>query len=157
MLAGYVLALLNEHVRKIGLKAIPLSFVHDAGDWEVEIEHLMRFIPCMRRIMVDFIRNSFGVPVDIDYAIGLDQNFMLHLSRKESDPEDQYHFQCVESVFRKIIERLQSFFTVEYSVTEMDYEYRPLSDMFSDRGSFSMYFGEKIPRVNGTLTLQERI
>ena len=153
-LGAHAIYMLNEAVAKNNVQAAPLGFCHDACDWDLEIEDLFKFIPLMYSSMVDYIKNRFGIPVGIDWEIGVHQNFMMKLSAQD---DGTYKFHCAEETLPQIVERMETFFDVEYEITKREEEYQSLKDLFINKGAFSKYFGTNVAECRGNMSFSEKI
>lgn len=149
-LGAHAIYLLNEGVMKRGINAVPLGFCHDACDWDIEIYDLFNFIPLMHSSMVDYIKKRFGIPVGIDLEVGINQNFMMKL---EPEGDKTYKFKCAEAALPKIIERMETVFTVEYEITEKESKYKSLKDLFINKGAFSKFFGTDVVECKGIISI----
>lgn len=149
-MAGHGIWVLREKIIKAGLKAVPICFTHDSSDWDIEIEDLFTFLPMMKEVAVEKLRRDFSIPADIDWEVGVHQNFMMELEKKS---DGSYHFSCPKNTFNDIIERLKLKFDVSYEIHEETEERDSLSDMFLTKGAFSRYMGETIISYEGNLKL----
>lgn len=153
-LGAHAIYLLNEAVAKHRISAAPLGFCHDACDWDLEIVDLFKFIPLMYSSMVDYIKNRFGIPVGIDWELGIHQNFMMSLSQQD---DGTYKFHCPEETLPQIVERMETVFDVEYEVTKREEKYKSLKDLFINKGAFSKIFGTNVAECEGIMSISERL
>lgn len=149
-LAGYAIWILYENVKKLGIQAIPICFTHDSSDWEIEICDLFTFLPLMKSIAIEKLKRDFDIPVDIDWAVGVHQNFMMKLERKE---EGVYSFSCPMNTFDETIKRLKTHFPVYYDILGKEEKRESLSDLFVTKRAFSCYLGEPITYYEGELRI----
>lgn len=152
-LGAHAIYLLNEAVAKHRIRAAPLGFCHDACDWDIEIEDLFKFIPLMYDNMVSYIKRRFGIPVDIDWELGIHQNFMMKLEPKE----EIFEFECPKDTFYDIIERMETHFDVKYEITKEKEESHSMKDLFAKKGAFSKFFGTKTIVCEGNIQFFEKV
>lgn len=149
-MAGYGIWILREKILQAGLKAVPICFTHDSSDWDIEIEDLFKFIPIMQDVAIGKLKRDFKIPADIDWEVGIHQNFMMELEKKD---EGYYHFTCPKNTFEDIVERLRKRFTVSYEITGEEDGVESLSDLFLTKRAFSRYLGEKVTSYEGMLKI----
>ena len=152
-LGAHAIYLLNESVATNHIQASPLGFCHDACEWDIEVADLFKFIPLMHETMVGYIKKRFDIPVDIDWELGVHQNFMMKLEPKG----DEYKFECPKETLPQIVERMETHFHVEYEIEEENEKYQSLKDLFVNKGAFSKFFGDTVVECEGTMRFEEKI
>jgi uracil-DNA glycosylase family 4 len=153
-LGAHAIYLLNEAVAKHNIRAAPLGFCHDACDWDIEIADLFKFLPLMHETMVGYIKKRFGIPVGIDWELGIHQNFMMKL---EPEDDGSYKFECPKDTLPAIVDRMETHFDVTYEVEKEDTKFHSMKDLFAPKGAFSKFFGTDIVTCEGKMHFLEKV
>lgn len=151
-LAAQGLYHLYEEVVKQDVEAIPLDFVHDAGSWDAFVPTLPRFLHMMDESLVDFIRETYKVPVEIEYDIGVSMYQMMKLFRLENNI---YKFSCPEMTFQGIIDRLKLFIPVEFEIKSEKVQQESLKELFAQKRPYCRDIGKPLKFFSGTIQLGE--
>lgn len=136
------------------IEAVPNCFTHDSGDWEVNLSHLIRFFNCLNQASVVNLTNKYGVPIKMDFEIGICQNFMLEIKDLNIIGNScTFEFECAEIFFDKIINKLKEYWKVDLNITKEEIRKESMNELFMTKRAYSMYIGKPIKYLKGNLSL----
>ena len=157
-IAGYAIWNVYEHCQKEGIEAIPQCFIHDSSDWDVRLKDLVRFIKAVNKCAVDDIVTEFDIPMKIDFEIGINLNFTMHLENPEfTENGVKFDFKCPEIFYKKLIKRLQIAYTIKGEMSDSKTEVESWANIFVTKRPYSMYLNRPIEIYAGNLILEHKI
>jgi len=156
-IAGYGIWNVWEHCRNEKIEAIPQCFIHDSSDWDVKLSHLIRFIKAVNKCAVDDLAKQFGIPMKIDFEIGVNLNFTMHVENPEfADGGVRFEFKCPEVFYRPLMERLSSAYAVEVEIAKEEEEIESWKSLFVTKRPYSMYINRPIKLFSGAIALTRK-
>lgn len=151
--AGYGIWHLYEQCVNLNIKAVPVLFTHDSADFEIYIPHLFSFIPLMKYVAEDYLQKEFGVPVKIDWELGIHRNQMMKLEKENRVGNAiHYEFACNKNTFYNIVDRVSNFYHIDFNIAEEKTNYQSLEDLFLPKRAFSKYYGTEQTMLYGNIT-----
>jgi hypothetical protein len=153
-IAGYGIWNVWEHCRNEKIEAIPQCFIHDSSDWDVKLPHLIKFIKAVNKCAVDDLAKQFSIPMKIDFEIGVNLNFTMHIENPEfAENGVRFEFVCPEVFYPRLIERLSLAYAVESSIAKEEEETESWANIFVTKRPYSMYINRPIKIFSGDIVL----
>lgn len=150
-LAGVAGMRIFREAQKRGLRLIPLAFTHDAMDFELHLEDLIPALQLIQSIAVDWIREKYGVPVQIDFSLGCDASVGVELAMEDS----VWTLSGPKRYTDPLLERLSRFYRFEILKDEVKYKKIDYETILVGRGSMSQFIGQEIPYREVQIQIQE--
>ena len=155
--AGYGIYNTAEALYNLGVVSNFEAFTHDSIDLEARCEDILKITDTMIEHMEKGINSEFGLPVKVDYEIGLSGNKMLGLDIEELDPDHLVaSFSAKVDDYEEISNYLKAKLgeKVEFEVSgETKKQYHPKRDIFANKRAYSLVFGTNYETLNGKIKL----
>jgi len=132
------------------------GFTHDSGDFDLHCQDLLKVLHAERTAIEDDLSEEYGVPLVMDYAIGVRGDSMLELDIKEvSEDHLLAEFKGTEESFLEIKDRFElSGIKAKLELTgEAKPKLHSLGSLFQNSRAYSWHIGKVIPHVKGTMEL----
>lgn len=155
--AALCIYFLAIELSKACLKHVPLGFTHDAGDFEFEGAKLFEYTDILKRVAVDEARQKYGIPVDVDWEIGVNMFDQMALSETSRDEKSRhYKFKATEQTLEAISNVLKTLYTVDLEITDTDEEFTSYRELFTPKTAYSLGIGSTRKYLKGKISLTER-
>ena len=123
------------------LRLVPVGFTHDALDFEVHIADLPQALDLIYGSAVQWIREVYQVPVQIDFELGTTGNLGVELVRKESS----WELSGFDHYLNPVLDRLSAFYDYEKHSEDHKLKRVNLETIFVGRAAMSQYVGQELP------------
>lgn len=143
-------------INKFKIEAIPNGFTHDSSDWEVFVKQLIQFIRLTNKNIVYDVKRKFGIPMKIDFEIGINKGNMIGISNTQVTHKGKgitFDFESKETGFKENIIRLRTYFIVKYVITKTEKVAEGLEDLFFPKKAYSTYLGVEREKYQGKMSL----
>ena len=155
-IAGVCIYNINKFLKEKGTTSKVDCFTHDAGDIDLQLNNLPYTLMVLKREAIEEPRRKFGIPVNIDFAIGVSGNHMLDLSDcnvSEDQKTITTEFYGKKKGFDMLLEKIsKTNIKIDYEIIKEETKKVSLKELFKPKGEYSL--GESVfDVVEGKLTL----
>jgi DNA polymerase I-like protein with 3'-5' exonuclease and polymerase domains len=155
-IAGACIYNIVKYLKERNLSTKVDCFTHDAGDMDLELKDLSYVIKVLKREAVEVPKSKYGIPVNIDFAIGISGNNLLDLEEcvvSEDEKIITTKFSGKRLGFEGMLKRLDnSGIEYEYTITSEEEKNISLDELFTEKGEFSLE-SQKYVEIEGDLKL----
>lgn len=123
------------------VRLIPIGFTHDALDFEVHIADLPQALDLIYNSAVQWVREVYQVPVQIDFELGTTGNLGVELVRKDTS----WEMSGFDRYLNPVLERISSVYDYELLFREQKSKRVNLETIFVGRAAMSQYVGQELP------------
>ena len=133
--------MLDNYCKEQGIFSIPMMFTHDAEDSLTNVNSLFVYINAMLYKMQDDVYEKMGMPMRIDFEVGVDNYHMCGISDIEKEDNGNYSFElegediAVDLLIEKI-NQYSKWLVVENELIESKEKYTSFDEMFSTKSAY---------------------
>lgn len=148
----------DNELNKKSINHVPLGFVHDAGDFEFQISRLFEFIDILKLIAVDKARKDFGIPVDIEWEIGINMYEQMELIEVFKDINKRtFKFKVSKDIIDSFILKLKKFYNISYIIESEEDKIISNKELFAEKTPYSINIGKTKTIQVGTINIEPLI
>lgn len=138
-----------EESRRLGLRAVPVAFTHDALDFDLYAADLLPFLDLVFRLAREVPR-SYGIPADIEVSLGTSLYGGLTL---EPLGDGSFKVHGEARVYEAVLSRLGKHHAVESQILSRSKTVFPLGEIFSPKRVISLSMGKEVEVLEAHLRL----
>ena len=141
-------------------KNVPLSvycFQHDAGGYDTRCQWIKEVLRSVKLNMDVNVREKFGLPVAVDFEVGVTGGAMVELGLKSDVYDDVLEFgvsgtQTNLDSLRSVLDVGEVDYSIE--ITDSSSKYVSMTDLYTNGKGYAMNYGSTIVNQEGKLILR---
>ena len=141
-IAGLSIYNMYKCVREKGLTSKVDCFTHDAGEIDMEFKDLPYLIKILKQEAIEEPKKRFGIPLNVDYSIGVSGNNLLDLEEcvvLEDDKTIKTKFYGKKKGFEAFLNLVnKNGFKIEYTIKEETIKDVSLKELFKPKGEYPL-------------------
>jgi uracil-DNA glycosylase family 4 len=151
---GYGISNLSKFIKMKKWDSRIMGFTHDAGDADTKVEHLIDIIRACMVFIENDIDTTWGIPVKLDYGIGVSGRQLMKLEVESVTPDTlTAKFSCESAAIPNIVKVLEKHHIVELNVKGKETSRVKNEELFMPKRAYTMYVGEDREKVKGTIKI----
>jgi len=151
---GYGISNLSKFIKSREWAAKIMGFTHDAGDADTKVEHLIDIIRACKVFIETDINNKWGIPVKLDFGIGVSGRQLMKLEIQDITPDTlTAKFSCESTAIPNIVKVLEKHHIVELNVKGTETSRVKNEELFMPKRAYTMYVGENREKVKGAIKI----
>lgn len=156
MVAGLAIYEIQKELERLELTAKLECFTHDSGDLDFQVKDIITILDFLPKMAVEYPKNIFDLPMEIDFEIGVSNNKMVELSEVVRDGNKlTANFSGKRESLDLLLERLENNgIKLEYTIDSEKEEVSSIDELFLTKRAFASSLGKPFTKVSGNLVLQ---
>lgn len=154
-LAGLAMEEFQREIENESLSVKLECFTHDSCDADLRIKDLLKTLEILPKASVDYLDREYGVPMKIDYAIGVSNNKMIELENMEiKDNLIHSHYEASEEsvvLLKKQIEKFGG--KVDYTIQDSKEELISIENLFTTTNAYAKAIGTPFKVLSGDIKI----
>ena len=154
-LAAVAMAEFQSYIEKEDLSVKIECFTHDSCDADLRIPDLRRTLEILPEASVGFLESEYGIPMKLDYAIGVSNNKMVELSEaKVEGNRITANFEAQEESLYLLKDKLETYGgVVEFEVHESKDQIISIKDLFVTTNAYAKAMGTPFKMLEGQIEI----
>lgn len=156
MLSGLAMNQFQKRIEKDDLSVKIECFTHDSCDSDLRIKDLLPVLKLLPEVSIDYIMEDFGIPMKIDYEIGVSNNKMLELEDTEIKGNIiNTGFKGKKSSLLELINKFEeNGVKTSHTIEESEDKILSIEQIFLTQTAYASALGKPYSQVEGHLTLE---